>query len=45
MGVVSEDDDYPDAILMLVDIKNKPEQYKYIIRYLKGMNFSNDAIK
>ena len=45
VGVVSEDDDFPDAKLMSIDIDNEPAEYKDIIRYLEGMNFSEGATK
>ena len=43
--VVSEDNDFPNAKLMTIDIDNEPTEYKYIIWYLKGMNFPNGATK
>jgi hypothetical protein len=43
--VVSEDDDFSNTILMSVDIDDELEEYKDIIRYLKGMNFLEDATK
>ena len=30
---------------MSIDIDNEPAEYKETIRYLKGMNFSEGAIK
>ena len=45
VGVLSEDDDFPDAKLMSIDIDNEPAEYKYIIRYLEGRNFLNGATK
>jgi hypothetical protein len=45
VGVVSEYDDFSDAMLMSVDIEDEPEEYKDIIRYLKSMNFSEGATK
>ena len=42
---VSKDNDFPEAMLMSIDIDNEPEKYKDIIRYLKGMNFPEDATK
>jgi hypothetical protein len=45
VGVVSEYDDFSDAMLMSVDIENKPEEYKDIIRYLQRINFLESATK
>ena len=42
---MSEDNDCSDAMLMSVDIKDGPEEYKDIIRYLKGMDFPKGATK
>ena len=43
VGVVSEDDDFQDAMLMSIDIENEPEEYKDIIRYFQSMNFPEGA--
>ena len=45
VGIVSEDDDFSDAKLVLIDIDNAPPEFKYISRYLEGMNSPNGATK
>lgn len=45
VGVISEDDDFFNLIIMLVDINNELEEYEITIQYLKSMNFSNCATK
>ena len=45
VGVVFEDDDFPDVMLISVDIEDKLKEYKDIIRYVKGMNFPEGATK
>ena len=34
--VVSEDNDFPNAKLMSIDIDNEPAEFKYVIWYLEG---------
>lgn len=45
VGIVSEDDDFPDAMLMSINIEDEPEEYKDIIRYLQSMNNPEGATK
>lgn len=45
VSIVSEDDDFPNATLMSIDVINQPEEYRDIIIYLQGMTFSEDATK
>jgi hypothetical protein len=43
--VMSEDDDFPDAMLMSINIEDEPEEYKDIIQYLQSMNFPEGVTK
>jgi len=45
MGVVSEDDDFPDATIMSINAEETLEEYQEIIQYLNGMRFPNGATK
>ncbi len=45
VGDVSEDDDFPDATIMIINIDEMLEEYREIIQYLDGMRFPVGAIK
>ncbi len=45
MGVVSEDDDFPDIAIMSINAKDAPEECWEIIQYLDGMRFPDGATK
>jgi hypothetical protein len=39
VGDVSEDDDFPNAAIMTINVREAPEEYWEIIQYLDGMKF------
>ena len=45
VSVVSKDNNFSNTMLMSVDIEDEPENYKNIIRYLKGIDFSKGVSK
>jgi len=45
VGVVSEDDDFPNATTMSINAEETPEEYREIIQYLNDMRFPNGATK
>jgi hypothetical protein len=45
VGVVSEDDDFPDTTIMSINVEETPEEYWEIIQYLDGMRFPDGATK
>jgi len=45
VGVVSEDDDFPDITIMSINVEEAPEEYREIIQYLNGMRFLDGATK
>jgi hypothetical protein len=45
VGDVLEDDDFPDAAIMAINVKEALEEYREIIQYLDGMRFPVGATK
>jgi hypothetical protein len=45
VGDVSEDDDFPDATIMSINVEEAPEKYREIIQYLDSMRFPDGATK
>jgi hypothetical protein len=45
VGDVSEDDDFPDATIMSINVKKAHEEYQEIIQYLDSMRFPDGATK
>jgi hypothetical protein len=45
VGDVLEDDDFPNATIMTINVDETPEEYREIIQYLDGMRFSVGATK
>jgi hypothetical protein len=45
VGDVSEDDDFPDAVIMSINAEKTPKEYQEIIQYLDGMRFPDGATK
>jgi hypothetical protein len=45
MGDVSKDDDFPNATIMTMNVKEVPKEYQEIIQYLDGMRFPVGATK
>jgi len=45
VGIVLEDDNFPDAIIMSINAEEAPEEYREIIQYLDGMKFPDGATK
>ncbi len=45
VGDVLEDDDFPDAAIMAINVKKTLEEYQEIIQYLDGMRFPVGATK
>ncbi len=45
VGDVSEDDEFPDAAIMSINVEEALEEYWKIIQYLDGMRFPDGATK
>jgi len=45
VGDVSEDDDFPDVVIMAINVEEAHEEYWEIIQYLNGMKFPVGATK
>jgi len=45
VGGVSEDDDFPDAVIMSINAEEAPKEYREIIQYLDGMRFLDGTTK
>jgi len=45
VGDVSEDDDFPDATIMSINVEEAPKEYQKMIQYLDGMRFQDGATK
>jgi hypothetical protein len=39
VGDVSEDDDFPDAVIMIINAEKTFKEYQKIIQYLDGKKF------
>jgi hypothetical protein len=45
VGDVSQDDNFPDAVIMSINVEETPKEYQEIIIYLDGMRFPDGATK
>jgi len=45
VGDVLEANDFPDVVIMSINVEEAPEEYQEIIQYLDGMRFPDGTIK